>query len=342
MASQYLILFFFILETLSASFSFRRNPALDESWKGWKLFHGRLYQENEEIYRRMVWEKNYQIIELHNQEHAEGKHTYRLRMNHFGDLTNAEFNKLMNRFRPLESKLLDDSIHVFKASPSFKSPEEVDWRPKGYVTPVKFQGHCGSCWSFSATGALEGQLFKKTGRLVSLSEQNLIDCSRQLGNNGCSGGYIVRGFQYVKANGGIDTESYYPYAERDDLPCKYNDQYKAANCTTVSMVDRGSEKALEQAVATVGPVSVAVDAKLSSFQFYHSGIYSDIFCSGLVNHAVLAVGYGTLNNTDGTKTNYWIIKNSWGEHWGENGYIRLVKDKDSHCGVANQASFPSM
>lgn len=342
MALQCLILFFFIWETLPASFSFRQNPALDESWKGWKLFHEKLYQENEEMYRRMVWEKNFQKIELHNQEHAEGKHTYRLQMNQFGDLTNAEFNRLMNRFHPLESKLPDDSIHTFKDSPSFVSPEAVDWRTKGYVTPVKFQGHCGSCWSFSATGALEGQLFKKTGRLISLSEQNLIDCSRHLGNKGCSGGYIIMGFKYVLTNRGIDTEKYYPYAMRDDLPCSYNEKYSAANCTIVNMVYRGSEKALEQAVATIGPISVAVDAKLHSFQFYHSGIYSDKFCSSHVNHAMLAVGYGTLNNTDGKKTNYWIIKNSWGEQWGENGYMRLIKDTDSHCGVANQASFPSM
>lgn len=312
------------------------DPALEEGWRGWKTFHAKEYPEEAEAFRRAVWEKNLRRIAHHNLEESLGKHSYRLEMNHFGDLTDEEFNQLLNGFR---AERHSGKVPLFQESAARETPKEVDWRAKGYVTPVKNQGHCGSCWAFSATGALEGLVFKKTGKLVSLSEQNLMDCSRTLGNNGCHGGFITRAFQYVRDNKGINSELNYPYLERDEFNCHYNPQDNAANCTSLMLIQPGNETALEQAVATVGPVSVAVDARTFQFHFYKSGVFNDSLCSHTVNHAMLAVGYGT-SQENGKSAAYWLLKNSWAEQWGEKGYIRLAKGADNHCGVANQASYP--
>ncbi|NWW49275.1 CATL1 protein, partial [Pedionomus torquatus] len=313
-----------------------RDPALEEAWEGWKILHAKEYQGEAEVIRREVWEKNLQRIGQHNLEQSQGQHRFRLAMNHYGDLTDEEFNHLLNGFTPAGQ---EEPALLFQASEDLKTPAEVDWRAKGYVTPVKNQGHCGSCWAFSATGALEGLVFNRTGKLAVLSEQNLIDCSRKLGNNGCQGGFMTRAFQYVHDNGGLNSEQVYPYVATDTSSCRYDPRDRAANCSTVRLVAQGSEEALEQAVATVGPVSVAVDASSFFFHFYKSGIFSSMFCSQRVNHGMLAVGYGT-SQESGRNVSYWILKNSWSDVWGEQGYIRLLKGANNHCGVANQASFP--
>ncbi|XP_069734271.1 cathepsin L2-like [Phaenicophaeus curvirostris] len=317
-------------------FSAAPDPALEEAWKGWKSFYAKEYPGEAEATRREVWEKNLRRIQQHNWEQSRGQHAFRLAMNHYGDLTDEEFNQHLNGFIPAQR---EEPMLVFQASAALKTPAEVDWRAKGYVTPVKDQGRCGSCWAFSATGALEGLVFNRTGKLVVLSEQNLIDCSRKLGNNGCHGGYMTRAFQYVHENGGLNSEHVYPYTATDTSSCRYNPLDRAANCSTISLVAPGSEAALEQAVAAVGPVSVAVDASSFHFHFYKSGIFSSAFCSQRVNHGMLAVGYGT-SREQGRNVSYWILKNSWTEVWGEQGYVRLLKDAGNRCGVASQASFP--
>ncbi|XP_063146992.1 procathepsin L-like [Candoia aspera] len=314
--------------------------ALEGAWKGWKEIHAKDYLEEEETFRRMVWEKNLWRIEQHNLEAAQGKHSFLLAMNHLGDLTDEEFNQMLNGFHPDRAKQHEERVASFPESAARETPKEVDWRTKGYVTPVKDQGHCGSCWAFSATGGLEGLLFKKTGKLVSLSEQNLMDCSWKLGNRGCRGGYITQALEYVRENGGINSEHDYPYQEKEELKCRYNPEARVANCTSFVQIQAGNEEALEQAVAMVGPVSLAVDAQSFQFHFYKSGIFTSSWCGHHVNHAMLAVGYNTTQE-GGTATNYWILKNSWSEKWGEQGYMRLVKGVDNHCGVANQACYPT-
>ncbi|XP_028691207.1 cathepsin L2 isoform X1 [Macaca mulatta] len=297
-----LVLAAFCLGIASAVPKFDQN--LDTKWYQWKATHRRLYGASEEGWRRAVWEKNMKMIELHNGEYSQGKHGFAMAMNAFGDMTNEEFRQVMGCFR--NQKLRKGKL--FREPLFLDLPKSVDWRKKGYVTPVKNQKQCGSCWAFSATGALEGQMFRKTGKLVSLSEQNLVDCSHPQGNQGCNGGFMNSAFRYVKENGGLDSEESYPYVAMDGI-CKYRPENSVANDTGFEVVPAGKEKALMKAVATVGPISVAMDAGHSSFQFYKSGIYFEPDCSSKnLDHGVLVVGYGFEGaNSDNNK--YWLVKN---------------------------------
>uniref|UniRef100_UPI00301A8431 procathepsin L isoform 7 precursor n=1 Tax=Mus musculus TaxID=10090 RepID=UPI00301A8431 len=279
------------------------TPKFDQTfsaeWHQWKSTHRRLYGTNEEEWRRAIWEKNMRMIQLHNGEYSNG---------------------------------------LFQEPLMLKIPKSVDWREKGCVTPVKNQGQCGSCWAFSASGCLEGQMFLKTGKLISLSEQNLVDCSHAQGNQGCNGGLMDFAFQYIKENGGLDSEESYPY-EAKDGSCKYRAEFAVANDTGFVDIPQ-QEKALMKAVATVGPISVAMDASHPSLQFYSSGIYYEPNCSSKnLDHGVLLVGYG-YEGTDSNKNKYWLVKNSWGSEWGMEGYIKIAKDRDNHCGLATAASYP--
>ncbi|XP_032824759.2 procathepsin L-like isoform X1 [Petromyzon marinus] len=311
------------------------DPELSPEWESWKEFHGKTYGEEEEGWRRMIWEKNLKMISMHNLEHSMGKHTWSMGMNQFSDMTTEEFRQLMLCFKGWNSTGKDSNGSAFMAPADFEAPENVDWRKQGYVTDVKDQYNCGSCWAFSTTGSLEGQHKRKTGVLVSLSEQNLVDCSWPQGNQGCGGGLMNSAFIYIMQNGGIDSEASYPYVAQDQ-PCRYKPQYKAAVVTGFVEIPFMDEGALKNAVASVGPVSVAIDASCPSFRFYRFGIYKDTSCSQRSNHAVLVVGFGV----DQYGTKFWLVKNSWGSGWGEGGYVRMARDFNNLCGIASAASYP--
>ncbi|XP_061573544.1 cathepsin S-like [Cololabis saira] len=308
---------------------------LDDHWQLWKKEHGKMYQsEEEDIRRRELWENNLMLITKHNLEHSMGIHTYDLNMNFMGDLTSEEIMQHFATLRPPTD--IQRAPSPFAGESGADIPDTLDLREKGYVTQVKMQGACGSCWAFSAAGALEGQLAKVRGKLVDLSPQNLVDCSTKYGNHGCNGGFMHQAFKYVIDNQGIDSEAAYPYAGRDQ-DCRYRAVYRAANCSSYRFLPQGDEGALKAALATVGPISVAIDARRPRFAFYRSGVYDDSSCTQKVNHGVLAVGYGTLNGQD-----YWLVKNSWGSRFGDQGYIRMARNKNDQCGIALYGCYPIM
>ncbi|VVC28253.1 Cathepsin propeptide inhibitor domain (I29),Cysteine peptidase, asparagine active site,Cysteine [Cinara cedri] len=312
---------------------------ISEEWNLFKVKFNKVYENvGEELFRKKLYLKNKIVIEEHNKLYKKGQATYKLKMNQFGDMANHEW-KDMNGFNQILKNNIDDRDSVTYLSPeNVNIPSSIDWRELGAVTPVKDQGHkCGSCWAFSSTGSIEGQQFRKTGKLVSLSEQNLIDCSRRFGNDGCRGGLMVQSFNYIKFNGGIDTEISYPYKGRNGFFCKYKSTNKGATVSGFVNIQRGDENTLAKAVATVGPVSIAIDASLDNFRFYDEGVFYEPTCSSVhLDHGVLAVGY----NTTEAGEDYWIVKNSWGEEWGQGGYIWMARNKNNNCGIASMASYP--
>ena len=301
-------------------------------WEIWKRQYGRDYSsETESIYRQTVWESNKKYVDNHNAKADLWGFT--LTTNEYADLDSSEFTRIYNGLLPTVRRSNATRVH----QPSnLDLPDKVDWRDQGVVTKVKNQGQCGSCWAFSTTGSLEGQHAIKTGKLVSLSEQQLVDCSGKYGNQGCNGGLMDQAFQYIKANGGDDTESSYPY-RAEDGKCEFNPANVGATLTSYTDVKSKSTDDLKDAVGTVGPISVAMDASHLSFQLYHSGVYSPWLCSETkLDHGVLAVGYG---NEDGK--DYWLVKNSWGDSWGMDGYF-MIEVKGNKCGIATQASYPTV
>jgi cathepsin L len=313
------------------------NAELNEDWEAYKTKHTKEYENDaEELLRRSIWEKNLKKIQHHNIRYSLGEVSYTLGMNKYGDLTNSEFVEMLNGYK--QSDNVDKSNRISFLPPlNAQVPAAVDWRTKGYVTEVKDQGQCGSCWAFSATGSLEGQWFHKTGKLIPLSEQNLVDCSQDQGNEGCNGGLMDQAFTYIKEKG-IESEKAYPYEAEDDT-CRYTPSKKVASDTGFVDIDSGNESALVAAIASVGPISVAIDASQDSFQLYSSGVYDEPACSSTeLDHGVLAVGY----DTDSTGGDYYIVKNSWGSDWGQKGYIWMSRGKDNQCGIATASSYPTV
>jgi cathepsin L len=305
------------------------------NWVNFKQTHGKSYKSvEEEAARFLVFVDNYKYIQEHNKQFEAGVHTFDLGVNQFADMKNDEFRALYNGYKQKPRY----SVNVFQAPANSTIPASVDWRTKGYVTPVKDQKQCGSCWAFSATGSLEGQHFKKTGKLVSISEQNLVDCSQKFGNEGCNGGWMDSAFEYIQDNKGIDTEVSYPY-EAKDRPCRFKTENVGADDDGFVDIKHNSEADLEAAIATIGPISVAIDASRMSFQFYKSGVYNEQRCSSsMLDHGVLAVGYDTTDKGE----KYYIVKNSWAESWGDKGYILMSRGKNNQCGIATQSSYPKV
>ncbi|XP_064622799.1 procathepsin L-like [Lineus longissimus] len=305
---------------------------LEDEWSKYKVSYERSYESTEEGLRKIIFMNNLKTIMRHNIEADMGRHTYWMGVNQFTDMSNEELKKLMSGFVLKPDNMTGGSTYLPPAN--LDAPSAVDWRTKGYVTAVKDQGKCGSCWSFSATGSLEGQHKRKTGKLVNLSEQQLIDCSTLWGNNGCQGGSQCSTFKYVKEAGGLDTEKCYPYTAKDGN-CHTKESCIGAKSTGVIYLPRADEDALKAAVASVGPVSVAITVT-SNFHYYSHGVYNEPDCSPYkLNHAVLVVGYGSERGID-----YWIVKNSWGPQWGLSGFIKMSRNKGNQCGIASEACYP--
>ena len=309
---------------------------LDSEWTAFMLTHGKKYHDKVEPLRRLIWERNVRYIQKHNLEADRGLHTYTLGMNEYGDMTPREFVSAMNGYKVNSTLSVCTNYQPPLNIELSDLPQTVDWKKKGYVTEVKNQGQCGSCYAFSAIGSLEGQHFRATGKLVSLSEKNIMDCSQAEGNLGCVGGLTSQAFTYVIKNKGVDTEESYPYKPVEST-CAFKPANVGATEQGCKAIQKGSECDLQKAVATVGPISVAIDAGHVSFQFYKSGVYTESQCSQTVlDHGGLVVGYGKQDAKD-----YWMLKNSWGKTWGMDGYIMMARNHNNMCGIATMATFPT-
>jgi cathepsin L len=289
---------------LAFSCTLALDVTLDHQWKLWKETNNKRYVNAEEHVRRAIWESNLKKVQEHNLKADLGVHTYWLGMNKYADMTIGEFAKVMNGHKVTMRGERSGHRRTFTFNPSLKLPDTVDWRDKGYVTPVKDQRECGSDWAFAAAGALEGQHFNATGKLISLSVQQLVDCSNQQGNQGCVNGSASQAFEYIKENNGIEDEDSYPY-ENIDYKCRFNASKIVATDTGFTYIKSKDEDALQQAVATIGPISIAIDSNHPAFQLYKSGVYHQAFCSEKVlDRAMLVVGYGT-----DTGKEFWLVKN---------------------------------
>ncbi|KAK6124308.1 hypothetical protein DH2020_041965 [Rehmannia glutinosa] len=302
-----------------------------ERHERWMDQYGQIYEdETEKAMRFKIYKENVEFIESFNRDEDK---PYKLGINQFADLTNEEFQASCNGYR---TKSCEST--PFRYENVTKVPSSMDWRKKGVVTGVKDQGQCGCCWAFSAVAAMEGINQLTTGKLISLSEQEVVDCDVKGEDQGCNGGLMDDAFKFIIHNDDLTTESNYPYIGADGT-C--NSQKVASNAAKINGyedVPANDESALMKAVSNQ-PVSVAIDASGMAFQFYTGGVFTGD-CGTELDHGVTAVGYG--ENEDGTK--YWLVKNSWGSSWGEEGYIRMERDidaKEGLCGIAMEASYPT-
>ncbi|KAL6478431.1 hypothetical protein MHYP_G00142660 [Metynnis hypsauchen] len=312
----------------------------DLEFNTWKLKFGKSYGSvEEESFRKMIWLDNRKLVLEHNILADQGIKSYRLGLNHFADMDSKEFQtrfgSCLGSFNMTKARIATADVRPTGVA---DPPNYLDWRNMGYVTEVKDQQHLNSCWAFSATGALEGQMFRKTRRLISLSEQQLVDCSQDFGNSGNQGGWPEWAFQYVKYRGGLQAESTYPY-EAEVGWCRFDQQNVVATCRGYRSLPSRDENDLQHTLARIGPISIAIDTSRRTFQLYKSGVYDEPDCSSFKpTHAVLLVGYGIECN----KQDYWLVKNSWGVEWGEGGYIKMSRNKDNQCGIASYAVYPEV
>lgn len=310
------------------------KPSLSQQWSSFKFTHNKQYENpTEEAHRLRIFQANLKKIELHN----KGQHSWTMGVNQLADLTHEEYMQL-NQLKVRELPKLKN--FQYKMQKTKVEAADVDWRDQGYVTGVKDQGQCGSCWAFGAVASLEAAHMEAHGSLISLSEQQVVDCDTTDG--GCNGGWYDTAWQYVNGEGGIQTEADYPYTARDGS-CKADSNSFVAVVTGCNggpnryCDNHGQDGSEANLVSALNdrPQAVAVDA--SPFQFYSGGILDPRSCSKTaLNHAVTAVGYGSEGGQD-----YYIIKNSWGKSWGEAGYVRLIRGTDSHGGACGVAQYPA-
>jgi len=320
-----------LLSLAAATLPALKDDEYDFLFTKWASQHGKTYATTQERAQRLaVFTSNLNYIRAHQ---AKSPRSYDLKMNEFGDLTNEEFVSQYTGYTPMDRSYLR-SQNEEELSP-VDVPTDWDWRAQNKVTPIKDQGQCGSCWAFSAVGSIESgyAIDNNVAATVTVSEQQLVDCSGAEGNEGCNGGLMDSAFEYVIKNGGLCTESAYPYKAVDGT-CKKTCT-KTLTISGYTDVKPNNSTALLNAVAT-RPVSIAVDAAGSDWQFYSGGVINDKGCGTSLDHGVLLVGY-----SQSSSPKYWIVKNSWGTSWGNKGYIYIANDGANDAGICGINMDPS-
>ncbi|CAL8467277.1 g6814 [Coccomyxa elongata] len=310
----------------------KANPRA--AFSDWVEHLEKAYKDNVEEYERRfsVWLDNLNFVHAHNEKES----SFKLGLTNFADLTHDEYRQHALGYRPeLKGTGLGTGKSTGFKYADYEAPPSIDWRKKGAVTEVKNQQQCGSCWAFSTTGSVEGANAIYSGDLVSLSEQELVDCDTTQ-DHGCHGGLMDFAFSFIIRNGGIDTEKDYKYKAQDGVCNIAKEKRHVVTIDSYEDVPPNDESALKKAAANQ-PISVAIEADQREFQLYAGGVF-DAPCGTALDHGVLVVGYGSDNGSD-----YWIVKNSWGDFWGDSGYIRLARgiaNSAGQCGIAMQASYP--
>ncbi|XP_041983703.1 cathepsin L-like [Aricia agestis] len=301
-------------------------------WNEYKSIYNKKYvsQTHEEA-ALSVWKNNLRKVAEHNQLYLSGKRSYTLHLNMFGDWPIMSYVEDLLKLIwtiPLYDPARDPHRTAYKRNLHQKIPREMDWRDRGYKPRLEEQYHCGACYAFAITHALQAQVYKHHGDWRELSPQQIVDCSLPDGNQGCNGGSLEAALRYA-SRAGLIRESYYPYRGKRGH-CHYRSAEVSARPRRWATLPAGDERAIERALATIGPMAVAVNAEPFTFQLYRSGIYDDPFCvPWKMNHAMLLVGY---------TPEYWVLLNWWGRHWGEGGYMRIRRGHNV-CGVANMATY---
>eukprot|EP00829_Urostomides_striatus_P021587 TRINITY_DN96_c0_g1_i2.p1 TRINITY_DN96_c0_g1~~TRINITY_DN96_c0_g1_i2.p1 ORF type:complete len:308 (+),score=69.76 TRINITY_DN96_c0_g1_i2:28-924(+) len=280
--------------------------------------------------RYNIFAENYRYIEEHNSKNDD----FKLAVNQFADLTLEKFKELhLAKRGEADGKIVPCQFKHVKATPN----PEIDWKKKGVVTPVRNQGNCASCYAFSAIGALEGLFTIKKGKIMEFSEQELVDCSRSYGNKGCLEGEISLAFEYIKDKG-ISTRREYRYEGADGTCRKKSNSFQISGCANITKND--NDMMLE--ALSYGPVSAWIRSDNREFIYYHSGVIKGNCGTDQdeLDHGITIVGAGY---ESGSRTPFWLIKNSWGSHWGEEGYVRLKRDtgrSSGVCGIALESCYP--
>jgi len=314
----------YVSSNSTPSYSFLEFDAEESEFQDFIVKYNKEYTDEEYLIRLPIFKENLDFIRTQNSLNLD----WVLGVNHFADLTKEEFRSIY-----LSNRLTSDNRNGVTLQIVGALPATIDWRTQGAVTPVKNQGNCGSCWAFSASGAVEGAWKIFNGTLPTLSEQELMDCSKGFGNGGCNGGEMQFAFQYIIKNG-ITSEVNYPYTAKNGKCNVKLESYQVAELSAYVNVTVNNVTALQTAVAMT-PVSVGVEADQTAWQYYKGGILTSN-CGTKLDHGVLIVGYNMINNPT-----FWIVKNSWGMDWGEQGYIRIaVKTGDGLCGINMDASYP--